>query len=130
MAMKSERLPDCPESLNIDHGVSPAIDLRLLRGPYQRSHAERVGHYQRRHAFQRADRRGHWDGEPVVAVDQRELHHQQLGKIHVIGIQLAEIGDRVLEIPPARVRHAAKQDMVGRKIEVHGRDLRGFACDT
>ena len=74
--------------------------------------------------------RGHGNREPVVAVDQRELHHQQLGEVNVVGIELTEVGDCVLEVPPARIGHAAKNHMVGQEVEIDRGDLRGIGRMT
>ena len=44
----------------------------------------------------------------------------------MLGIKLSEVGDSIFEIPPARVGHSAKDNVVRKKIESRQRDLRGI----
>src|SRR6266852_698592 len=37
----------------------------------------------------------------------------------MISVQLAKVGNRILEIPPPRIRHAAENHVVGKEIERH-----------
>ena len=79
--------------------------------------AEGVGDHERGHLGQRAHVRWHRDVEPVVAVDQGELHDQQGGEIGLGGLERTVVGGRVLELPPAGRGHAAEGDVVRQEVE-------------
>src|SRR6478609_2676037 len=42
----------------------------------------------------------------------------------MISVKLAEVGDGIFKIPPARVWHSAKDHVIGEKVETYRRDLR------
>ena len=48
--------------------------------------------------------------EPVVRVDERELHEEQLREIRGAGVDVAEVGRVIFECPPAGVGHSRKGD--------------------
>ena len=50
------------------------------------------------------------DGEPVVALHQHEVDHQQPGQVAPVGVDGGPVDPGVLEVPPARVGHAGESD--------------------
>ena len=39
-------------------------------------------------------------GVPMITPNQRELHDQQFGQVHVLGVELPEIGDASSKLHP------------------------------
>ncbi len=114
--MKSDRVPSAAEILNIDHGWPVAvvscsagrISVRIPNVSVTTSVVTRCS---------TTAGRGHRDEEPVVTVDQGELHDEELGQVDLVGVELAEVGDAVLERPPAAVGHAAERDVQRQEVE-------------
>jgi hypothetical protein len=43
----------------------------------------------------------------------------------MVGVKLAEVGDGIFKIPPARIWHSAKRYVIRQEVEIYGCDLRG-----
>jgi hypothetical protein len=115
-----------------DDGAPIEVPLRCfsgsdggaLRSPNQGSDPKSIGDHERGYAAQIALWRRHWNGKPVVPINQGEFHHQEFGQVYMLCIQLTEIGDAVFEGPPSRIVDAAEGHMIGQKVEIERRDLR------
>ena len=128
-----------PSECDLKHRPAVPILLaaRACRGDPE-ALAKGVGDGQSVDVRQSARRQRERDQEPVIRVDQRELHQQKLRQVRCGRLHGTKISLAVLERPPARIGHALECDRrrqqgadrhlftrIGRAAETAGREIEG-----